>query len=463
MKKLILSLTALMLVLFICFSVFADSNTPAAELYDSLVKTLFYTENVTLTGTAKFSLDGILFKNAEITLKQDGNRTFRELTLKGPKRDGTTQKNGYTIVTDGTSLYLVEAVTPGVYRTGGTTEHTSLIRRSIEAEQLIGLGRALVSHADLFLGTDTLTETPEGDIHFELKDNVPDLLNAAVNNLFQFAARRYFDEDYDNASADNNTRIDDYETVTHGILFTARTVSLKHASVTIKRDENGLLQHLEGEASLNVETCAEGLRQVDVTFQVNVKDAGKTTVKRFTPDDYGVVSEYEMAAAEPRSFSDAGLNDAELKALKGLTSAGFDRNMIVYTGYHSKGEEGCVVSFGGAEGWEETFLLTADEKLTGMTSENAEWQTGSADQFTFNPEVNKETDEKAKAFMTAFIQEMNPDVLKTVKEFKMEWLYERYDHVYAQYIGESADANGKDVTFVVRISPELRIEFFSCE
>ena len=188
MKKLILSLTALMLAMFVCFSVLADSNTPAAELYDSLVKTLFYTENVTLTGTAKFSLDGVLFKNAEITLKQDGNRTFRELTLKGPKRDGTTQKNGYTIVTDGASLYLMEAVTPGVYRTGGTTEHTSLIRRSIEAEQLIGLGRALVSHADLFLGTDTLTETPEGDICFELKDNVPDLLNAAVNNLFQFAA-----------------------------------------------------------------------------------------------------------------------------------------------------------------------------------------------------------------------------------------------------------------------------------
>ena len=125
MKKLLISLTALMLVLFVCISVMAENSSPATQLYDSLVQTLFHTDNITLTGTAKFSLDGVWFKTAKITLKQDGNRTFRELSLRGPKRDGTVQKNGYTIVTDGTALYLMEAVTPGVYRTGGTAEHTS--------------------------------------------------------------------------------------------------------------------------------------------------------------------------------------------------------------------------------------------------------------------------------------------------------------------------------------------------
>ena len=139
MKKLLISLTALMLVLFVCISVMAENSSPATQLYDSLVQTLFHTDNITLTGTAKFSLDGVWFKTAKITLKQDGNRTFRELSLRGPKRDGTVQKNGYTIVTDGTALYLMEAVTPGVYRTGGTAEHTSLLRNSLETEQLIGI------------------------------------------------------------------------------------------------------------------------------------------------------------------------------------------------------------------------------------------------------------------------------------------------------------------------------------
>ena len=462
MKKLIISLTAVLIALLVCFSVLADNSTPAAELYDSLVKTLFHTDNVTLTGTAKFSLDGVWFKTAEITLKQDGNRAFREMKLRGPKRNGTVQKNGYTIVTDGTSLYLMEAVTPGFYSTGGTAEHTSLIRRSLETEQLIGLGRALVGHADLLLGADTLTKTPEGDIRFELKDNVPDLLNAAVNNLYQFAARRYFDENFDRYSMENYARVIDYDTVTRGILYTAQSVSLKQVSVTLRQDGNGRMQHLEGDIALNVETCAEGIRQVDISFQVNVTDVDKTKVKRFAPDDYDVISEYEMAAAESRFFDDSDLNDIEMQALEALTSAGFDKNMIVYMAYYNNEAEGYEVSFGGAEGWEETFLISADNKLTSMITESPEWQNGSEDQFTFDPVPDKEMDEKAREFLTSFIREVNPDLGKSLKDLKMRWLYERYGHVYAQYDGETQDGSSSVVSFVVRVEPELRIESFSC-
>ena len=461
MKKLILSLTVMMLALIVCFSVLAENSTPAAELYDALVKTLFYTDNVTLTGTAKFSLDGVWFKTAEITLKQDGNRTFRELTLRGPKKDGTVQKNGYTIVTDGSALYLMEAVVPGVYRTGGTIEHTSLIRRSVETEQLIGLGKALFAHADLFLGTDTLTVTPEGDIRFEIKDNVPDLLNAAVNNIYQFAARRYFDEDYDSTFTDNNARIDDFVSITSGILYTAQSMTLKQASVILKRDQNGLLQHLEGDITLNVETGAEGIRQVGISFQVNVKDVDKTTVKRFEPSDFGVVSEYEMAQ-EPRFFDDSNLNGIERQALNALVSAGFDKDLIVYMGYYNKDENGYEVSFGGSEGWEETFLISNDEKLTGMLTESPDWKNGAADQFDYNSKPDKETDEKVKAFLTSFIQDVNPDLLKTMKNLKMEWMYERYEHVYAKYAEETQDEKGNGANFVVQISPDLHVEFFSC-
>ena len=462
MKKLIISLTAVLIALLVCFSVLADNSTPAAELYDSLVKTLFHTDNVTLTGTAKFSLDGVWFKTVEITLKQDGNRAFREMKLRGPKRNGTVQKNGYTIVTDGTSLYLMEAVTPGFYSTGGTAEHTSLIRRSLETEQLIGLGRALVGHADLLLGADTLTKTPEGDIRFELKDNVPDLLNAAVNNLYQFAARRYFDENFDRYSMENYARVIDYDTVTRGILYTAQSVSLKQVSVTLRQDGNGRMQHLEGDIALNVETCAEGIRQVDISFQVNVTDVDKTKVKRFAPDDYDVISEYEMAAAESRFFDDSDLNDIEMQALEALTSAGFDKNMIVYMAYYNNEAEGYEVSFGGAEGWEEIFLISADNKLTSMITESPEWQNGSEDQFTFDPVPDKEMDEKAREFLTSFIREVNPDLGKSLKDLKMRWLYERYGHVYAQYDGETQDGSSSVVSFVVRVEPELRIESFSC-
>lgn len=456
MKKLMISLGALLLVLALCFAVMAENNTPATELYDSLTKLLFTDDNVTLTGTAKFSLDGVWFKTADITLKQDGNQSYRELALSGTRLDGTAQKNGYQIVTDGTTVYVMETVRPGIYRTGTTSEHTSLIRNTRETEQLISLGRAFTASADLLLGKDILTETPEGDLRFEFKDLESDLLNAVTNQVFQFAARRYFDNEYDSYAVDRHARIEDYVSVTQGILFTAKSVSLKQALVNVKRDENGLPKYMEGEITLNLKTAGKGDRKLDISFQMNVKDLGKTKVKRFDPKEYDVISEREMAQGEPMYIDESDLNATERAALRALGLAGFDRNNIVYMGYQSMDDGSGEVSFGGAEGWEETFLIDEDGKVTAMDMDSAEWKNGSDDQFTKDSQPDAETDEKVKAFLKDFLQEVNPDLVKTVDGLKAEWMYKRYEHVYAKYAGEDA------ATFVVRIEPEMRVEFLSC-
>ena len=455
MKKLMISLGALLLVLALCFAVMAENNTPATELYDSLTKLLFTDDNVTLTGTAKFSLDGVWFKTADITLKQDGNQSYRELALSGTRLDGTAQKNGYQIVTDGTTVYVMETVRPGIYRTGTTSEHTSLIRNTRETEQLISLGRAFTASADLLLGKDILTETPEGDLRFEFKDLESDLLNAVTNQVFQFAARRYFDNEYDSYAVDRHARIEDYVSVTQGILFTAKSVSLKQALVNVKRDENGLPKYLEGEITLNLKTAGKGDRKLDISFQMNVKDLGKTKVKRFDPKEYDVISEREMAQGEPMYIDESDLNATERAALRALGLAGFDRNNIVYMGYQSMDDGSGEVSFGGAEGWEETFLIDEDGKVTAMDMDSAEWKNGSDDQFTKDSQPDAETDEKVKAFLKDFLQEVNPDLVKTVDGLKAEWMYKRYEHVYAKYAGEDA------ATFVVRIEPEMRAEAMS--
>lgn len=455
MKKLMISLSALLLAVAVCFAVLAENNTPAAELYDSLTQLLFSNDNVTLTGTVKFSLDGVWFKTADITLKQDGDRSYRELALSGTRPDGTAQKNGYRIVTNGSQIYLMETVRPGIYRTGTTSEHTSLIRDSRETEQLISLGRAFVANADLFLGKETLTETPEGDFCFEFRDTESVMLNAIVNQVYQFAAKRYFENDYDSYAADGQSRIEDYVSVTTGILHTAKSVSVRQALVNVKRDENGLPKYLEGEIALNLETAGRGERQIDISFQMNVKDQDKTKVKLFDPEDYDVVSEREMAEAEPMYIDESDLNATERAALRALYLAGFDRNNIVYMGYQRMENESGEVSFGGAEGWEETFLLTADGKVTAMDMDSAEWKNGSDDQFTQEPQPDAETDGKVKNFLKNFLQEANPDLLKTVDGLKAEWIYKRYDHVYAKYTGEDA------ASFVVRIEPEMRVEAMS--
>lgn len=455
MKKMMISLGALLLVLALCFAVMAENSTPATELYDSLTKILFTDENVTLTGKAKFSLDGVWFKTADITLKQDGNQSYRELALSGTRLDGTAQKNGYQIVTDGTTVYVIETVRPGIYRTGTTSEHTSLIRNTRETEQLISLGRAFTASADLLLGKDILTETPEGDLRFEFKDLESDLLNAVTNQVFQFAARRYFDNEYDSYAVDRHARIEDYVSVTQGILFTAKSVSLKQALVNVKRDENGLPKYMEGEITLNLKTADKGDRTLDISFQMNVKDLGKTKVKRFDPKEYDVISEREMAQGEPMYIDESDLNATERAALRALGLAGFDRNNIVYMGYQSMDDGSGEVSFGGAEGWEETFLIDEDGKVTAMDMDSAEWKNGSDDQFTKDSQPDAETDEKVKAFLKDFLQEVNPDLVKTVDGLKAEWMYKRYEHVYAKYAGEDA------ATFVVRIEPERRVEAMS--
>ncbi len=455
MKKLMISLGALLLVLALCFAVMAENSTPATELYDSLTKILFTDDNVTLTGTAKFSLDGVWFKTADITLKQDGNQSYRELALSGTRLDGTAQKNGYQIVTDGTTVYVMETVRPGIYRTGTTSEHTSLIRNTRETEQLISLGRAFTASADLLLGKDIMTEMPEGDLRFEFKDLESDLLNAVTNQVFQFAARRYFDNEYDSYAVDRHARIEDYVSVTQGILFTAKSVSLKQALVNVKRDENGLPKYMEGEITLNLKTAGKGDRKLDISFQMNVKDLGKTKVKRFDPKEYDVISEREMAQGEPMYIDESDLNATERAALRALGLAGFDRNNIVYMGYQSMDDGSGEVSFGGAEGWEETFLIDKDGKVTTMDMDSAEWKNGSDDQFTKDSQPDAETDEKVKAFLKDFLQEVNPDLVKTVDGLKTEWMYKRYEHVYAKYTGEDA------ATFVVRIEPEMRAEAMS--
>ncbi|MBP5726502.1 MAG: hypothetical protein J6Y48_05450 [Clostridia bacterium] len=455
MKKLMISLSALLLVLVLCFAVMAENSTPATELYDSVTKLLFANDNVTLTGAVKFSLDGVWFKTADIILKQDGNRSYRELALSGTRQDGTAQKNGYRIVTDGSSLYLMENVRSGIYRSGTTAEHTSLIRGSRETEQLISLGRAFVANADLLLGKDILTETPEGDLCFEFRDTESVMLNAVVNQVYQFAAKRYFENDYDSYAADRQSRIEDYVTVTEGILHTAKSVSVKQALVNVKRDENGLPKYMEGEITLNLETAGRGERQIDISFQMNVKDQDKTKVKRFDPKEYDVISEREMAEAEPMYIDESDLNATERAALRALYLAGFDRNNIVYMGYQRMENGSGEVSFGGAEGWEETFLITADGKVTAMDMDSAEWKNGSDDQFTKEPQPDAETDGKVKAFLTEFLQEVNPDLVKTVDGLKAEWMYKRYDHVYVKYTGEDA------TEFVVRIEPEMRAEAMS--
>lgn len=468
MKKLVAVILAALLALIICTVSFA--NDTAVELYNKTATLLFDHNNLTLTVNAKMSLDGQWFKTVEGTWKQDGDSSWRKLHLRSPKADGTERENGYTIVTEGYYLYLMEDFTPGIYRTGMTGERDSILRNTAGSKQLVSLGQALVSQADLVLGKDAITKTDSGEIRIKLGENAPAMVSAALNQAFQFAAGRFFDVDYDMIlSKGTYGTIKDYGTVTQGILYCARGVSLREAEIIVKMGDSGYPEHAEGRIGLYLETAAEGIRQLDITFEADVTDIGSTMLKKFDPQDYQVelapdAYEYDYGEEVSRPANDEALQDEMcLEAMDIWRYTGFD--MISTTSVSCEWNDYCyVVSLdGGKDGISKKSFFSENGQFYHIEAEPAEWlhNLDAADQYDFERGLDKETDEKAKAFFMQFLENIHYSGIEKVKDLQVQWVFEKNGNLYASYEDKS-DPEGEGVYFVIRIAPEMRIEAFSC-
>ena len=469
MKKLAIIITAALLALMICAAALA--NDTAVELFDKTRDLLFNTENVTLKVNAEFALDGTWFKTVDGTWKQDGERSFRQLLLTSPKADGSERKNGYTIVTEAEKLYLMEVYTPGIYRKGFSAARKSIIRNTVESSTLCGLAGALVSQADLLLGERAVTRTAEGDYLLKLDDNAPKMANAVLNQVARFAAKRYFGMDYDLMRMDSALSINSFPTLTEGILYTMQEVSFRQAEIAVKTDAEGRLQHAEGTVGLYVNTALDGWKQLDVTFRADVSDIGSTVVKAFDPVEYEVTE----ARDEEAVFADYGseisedmpavngalIDEIELKAMEIWAETGFNMTSTTSVGCSMEGDK-YVVTLEGGDSIAKKAWFTQDGKFVSIYTEPSEWLNADSALYTQDPEPDAETDRKAKEFMKEFLEKVSPETLSTVKDLKMQWIYEKDGAVYAQYHEDPLDQEGDGVLLVVRISPGMRIEYFSC-
>ena len=482
MKKLILCLAALLLALTVCFTVLAESNTP--KVYDSLINLLFATNNVTVTAKAEFSLDGEWFKTAEGTWRQDYSRSFRELVLRAPKADGSERRNGYTIVTEDEKLYLMEAFTPGVYKEGNNAARQSIFRNTVETDMMINLGRALMANPDLFLGSGALTETAEGQTHLVLGTDISPVFNAALNQAARFAGKRYFDVDYDIIGKDSGAAFNGYNTKTKGLLYTMCDVSVKNADITAACDANGDLQHAEGTVSLYVSTVTDGVHQLDIKLQMDVTDRGTTMVRKFNPADfqvklsdsyspdtygmeafggadYGEGEFIDEEAMETPHISDAELLDnIGIRAAEIWSQSACDMRSVTGVNLNRHGEDYEVdLTNGTGSVWKTYFKQ--DGRFSSMQAEPNDWQV-EISKYNYDSAPDAATDEKVKTFLMNFMEKTTPEVLGQVNDLKMEWIYEANGAVYAQYNEYPLNQNGDGVLLVVRISPEMQVEYYSC-
>ena len=293
MKKRAVSLALIVMILCLPFAALAEDSLRL--FFDSATDLLLNTRNVTLNGHAEFSLDGERFKTAELCYVQDDTNSLLQLNLRTPRRNGSSKpdrESGYTVIANGENVYVMEVIYPGVYKTGSGYAQSTVLRNTVQMHLMTDVIRMLAAQADTLPGTDAVTVRPGAaggkELRIQLGEDVPDLVNTALNLVYQFAAKRYFGMDYDQLSEWAMGPMDNAVTVMQGILWNTKSISLKQADISAVRDDAGRLEQVKGAVALYLNTGRDGTRQLDLSFRLDASDFGGSRVDRFDPEAYGV-------------------------------------------------------------------------------------------------------------------------------------------------------------------------------
>ena len=235
MKKLFtMFLTLILLLVFTCSAV---ADVVIAPLVESAQILLFDTENVTLTGHADFFLNGERFKTADILYKQAGENSHWQLDLKTPRKYRKDQETGYTVIANDEKIYVMEKYYPGTYTTGSDAPNNTLIRQSTRANLLFSMLLSVADRIEALLPEDAVSVT-RTDTYSEFcftlsKDTTPAVMNTALNLTADFFLRRFMNVNYDSIGNWGQGLLEDYITVTEGILYSTDSFVLGDTSVTV--------------------------------------------------------------------------------------------------------------------------------------------------------------------------------------------------------------------------------------
>ena len=473
MKRIFVFLIAILLALTALTGALAE--TPLRQIYDSVFNLLFDTNNVTLTGHAEFSLDGERFKTADAKYIQDGTSSLWEWKLMTPRQDGSGREGGYTVIANGENVYVIEAFYPGVYKTGSTAESDTILRRSIQLNLLRDFLRILADQSDTLLGENAVqvvrNDSSGLEIRLQAGSDVPEMVNTALNMTVQFVAKRYFDTDYDRISEQFMGTMDNYITVTQGILGSTYYMALRKVDIIFKRDAGGNLESVNGNISIILNTENDGIRTLDIDFRLDVSDLGRSNVKEFDPADYGVTLA-DGSLREPQiKFPDQDSENMILETARSrwyLAGYNADDTMMGSVRIETSGEdqedERIYVDFINEDHsahW--TYFTDSLGRMLGLQNLTGVWQGNYEDRHKGqypDQKLIKETEEK----LLSYLSEENPELSADVLSLETDWWYQNGDELYLHFWegGEPVDHAWDEVDFIVRVAPEWRIEFFSC-
>ena len=464
MKKFLILVLSLLLVLTALTPVLAEDSA-LRTVVDSVADVLLDMDNVTVSGTAEFSLDGDWFKSVNTVYSQCGYRSLWKLDLLSPLPDGGKKASGWTIHADEEKLHVIEVIFPGTYITGTGASQNSILRPSVSLNVVADIVRGMADYADLILGRDAVTVGKDGgsvsDVHIVLDENKPAIVDTALNLAARYAADRYFSMDYDRQNPRYMTNMEYYFTTTQAILNSTRSYSLKSADITVKFGPGTLLSSISGNIAVNLNTAHDGVRLLEFSFDFEISDIGKTVVERFKAADYGVklrenffdftqpanvmsIPEGSVIPAhDDRDFPE----DIEAWEISLWDKAGYDGEKVFQ---YNDGL--CTCTF------------AEDGTLLEMQDAAVPWLSMYVDgsQIEWFDEKPVTADEKTTKQLLDFLAYANPGMEKNFASFNLAWRV-RYDgRSYVQYEGVAKDGGEETVIFVLNETADFLIQYFSC-
>ena len=463
MKKIFLIILSILLLVSVTAG--AQAEKPLTALCDAMEELLFDTSNVTVTGKAEFSLDGEWFKTAEATYIQDSDRSWWDLKLTSPKKDGTERHNGYTVIADGSKLYVMEVYRPGIYRTGTGTPQSTLVRKTVQLDLMKSMIRTIAEMAETAENSPVHIEeeADRSGIRISLQENVPPAINLALNLSEQYLARRYLHMDYDQVSERHMIPMDSYLTVTEGILGSTRSIALKNADLQVRNDGEGRPEKISGSVSVLLDTAKDGERTLDIIFQADITDRGQSHVGTFSPADYNVRPAEGAMQIEDIEYSEVDEHTQEKlteQAKAAWEQAGYTPDPSTYGYAYKQNGRYCTELNNGTGELSLSCISNAAGKVLELRNMSRPWQDQEFDYET--PCPYPELAEEAAQKVMVYLAQVNPEDSKRIDHLKVQCWTEQNDELYLEFCEDPIAQDWDGILVVVRVKPDWELEYYSC-
>ena len=442
----------------------AEGGKPLSALCDAAFELLFSTRNVTLEGEANFSLDGDWFKTAKAKYIQDGDRSWWDLKLTSPKLDGTTRENGYTIIADGSKIYVMEVFRPGIYKTGTGAPQSTILRDSVQMELMKEVIRAAAALAETEGNAVRVEENvADKSLRIEMNAPAPEWFDMSLNILAEYAAKRYFHMDYDQIGAANMVPMSYYLTVTEGILACTVSETMKHADITVRMDPQGQIEGVSGSVSLLLSTARDEERTLDLTFELAVSDRGTSHVGTFSPSEYNVtlveggMNLEDVPNTEVDEFTQEKLTE---QAKAAWEQAGYTLDPSTFGYSYRENGRYCTELTDAGENLFLSCVTNIDGKVLELRNTDNVWQDKN---FNYDdPYPDAELAEEAGEKVMEYLKKAEPEDVKRIEHLKLQCWYEANGELYFEFCEDPIAQDWDGFLVVVQVKPEWKLEYYSC-